>query len=121
MLMVGAGGDLPKAEHVLVELGRRFQIRHLHGDMGDARLLAPVLFLVAADADDLGEVAVGGAELEGALLPVGEYAAAVLLDLPGGGLAILDLDPDMMDAGTGSGELRLLLFLAVGDHECEID
>src|ERR1700692_3471571 len=105
MLMVAAGGDLPKAENVLVELGRLLQIRHLHGDMDDTRFFASVLLLVAADADDLGEVAVGGAELESALLPVGEDAAAVLLDLPGGGLAILDLDPDVMNAGTGTGEL----------------
>src|SRR6202165_3818567 len=121
MLMVAAGGDLLEAEYVLVELGRLLQIRHLHGDMDDARLVALVLFLVAADADDLGEVAVGAAELEGALLPVGENAAAVLFDLFRGGLAVLDLDPDVMNAGTGSGELRLLLLLAVIDHEGEIN
>src|SRR5579864_4525191 len=97
--MIAAGGDLPKAEHVLVELGGLFQIRHLHGDMDDARLLAFVLLLVAADANDLGEVAVGGAELESALLAVREDAAAVLLDLLRGGFAVLDLDPDVMNAG----------------------
>ena len=89
--------------------------------MDDARFLASVLLLVAADADDLGQVAVGSAELERALLPVGEDAAAVLLDLLGGGLAVLDLDADVMDAGTGPGELRLLLLLAVVDHQGEVD
>src|SRR5580704_7495492 len=115
--MVAAGRDLLEAEHVLVELGGPFQIRHLHGDMDDARFLALVLLLVAADADNLGEIAVGGAELQRALLAIREDAAAVLLDLLGGGLAVLDLDPDVMDARTGSGKLRLLLLLAVVDHE----
>ena len=38
-----------------------------------------------------------------------------------GGLAILDLDADVMNAGSGAGELGLLLLLAVIDHEGEID
>src|ERR1700716_3577378 len=121
MLMVAAGGDLLEAENVLVEAGGLLQVGHLHGDVDDARFLASVLFLVTPDADDLGEVAVGSAELERALLPVRENAAAVLLDLLGGGLAFLDLDPDVMHAGTRAGELRLLLLLAVIDHEGEID
>ena len=62
VLVVAAGADLLEAEHVLIERGRLLQVRHLHGDVDDARFLAAVLLLVAADADDLGEIAVRGSE-----------------------------------------------------------
>ena len=45
VLVVAAGADLLEAEHVLVERGRLLQVRHLHGDMDDARLLALCFFL----------------------------------------------------------------------------
>ena len=103
------GVELLEAEHVLVELRCLLQILHLEREMDDARLLALVLLLVAAEPDDLGEVSVWRAELERALLRIREDRTAVLDDLLRGRLAILDLNAPVMDAGSRTG-LCLELF-----------
>src|SRR6185312_6615660 len=84
-------------------------------------LLGVDAVLVTADADDLGDRAVGRAELQGALRHVGDDGAAILLDRRDIGVAILDLDAPMMDAGALAGELRLLDILGIVEHEGEVD
>ena len=111
------GAELLETKNVLVEFRRLLQVGDLEREMHDARFLALVLFLVAADADDLGHVAVRRAEFQRALLRLGENLTAVLHDLPHGGFAVLHLDAEMMDARAGAGELCLLDVLAVVDHE----
>src|SRR4051794_24321413 len=117
MLMVAAGAELPEAEDGLVEARRRLEILDLESDMDDARQVGLRLLPVAAGAHDLGDGAIGGAEFESTFAAIGDDRAAIRLDRLDRGLAILDLDAPMVDAGTGTGELRLVLGLAVIDHQ----
>src|SRR5216683_3323513 len=98
VLVVAPGLDLAESEHVLVEPGRLFEILHLDGDMGDPRLVALLLLLVAADADDLRHGAVGGAELKRALHPIGEDDTAIVGYLLHRRFAVLNFDADVVDA-----------------------
>src|ERR1700722_19037513 len=67
------------------------------------KCLCVLRLLEAALGDDLGEGAVGGAELQRIGLGLGENLAAVLFDRIGEGGAILDLDAPMVDARAGTG------------------
>src|SRR4051794_18344884 len=118
--MLGGAAHL-EAEHGLIERGGFLDIGYLQGQMHDARLGAALAQLEPPDIDQLRHAAVGRAELERAFLLVGEDRAAALLDRAAHGIAILDLDAEVMNAGPGSGELRLRLVLAVVGHQREID
>src|SRR5260370_791151 len=80
-----------------------------------------LVFLEAAFADHLGDIAVGGAEFQRVRLGLRYNRAAMLLDGLSEGLAVGDLDAPVMDAGSGTRKLGLLLVLAVVDHQREVD
>src|SRR5712691_1129456 len=86
-----------------------------------SRALPLRLLLIPPGADDFRNGAVGSAEFQGAFAGSGQDGAAAGLDLGDGGVAIVDLDAPMVDAGAGAGELRLRDLLAVVDHQGEID
>ena len=66
-----------------------------------------LVLLEAAGLDDLEDVAVGGAHLEGVGVGLGQDGAAARLDQLGEGGAVGDLDAPVVDAGAGAGKLRL--------------
>src|SRR5262252_7085631 len=106
VLTIAFGFDLPESEHVLVETGRLVEVLDLDGNVHDPRLVALLLFLVTADADDLRHGPVRRAEFERALFPIREDDAAIVGDFLHCRLAVLHFDADVVNAWTGAGELR---------------
>ena len=88
--------------------------------MNDAGSVGYIGLLVPAGCYDLRYGAVGRAKLQGALAGLRNDRAAIRLDRLHRGVPILDLDAPMMDAGAGAGELRLMHFFIVVNHECDI-
>src|SRR5262249_36758544 len=65
--------------------------------------------------------AVRCAEFQCAFTGFGHDGSTVRLDLGNVTVAILNFDPPVVDARTGTGKLRLLDIFAVIDHQGEID
>src|SRR5215204_960041 len=113
--------ELFESEHGLVEIRRLLQVVDLEREVNDARRRAALTQFIAADLDNFRHAAVRRTEFERAFFRVGENLAAILDNLLGGRFAILDLDTEMVDAGSGAGKLRLRLVLIVIGHQREID
>src|SRR5216684_1487801 len=85
-----------------------------------ARALLPHL-LITADVDDLGDSAVGRAELYRPRIWLREEGAAIGDDLLDKAATVVDLDAEMVDRRSVADELGFLVLLAVIDHQREID
>src|ERR1700674_5081843 len=77
--------------------------------------------LIPPDVDDLGDRAVGRAELYRPRIGLGEEGAAIGDDLLDKAATVVHLDAEMVDCGAVAAQLGFLVLLAVIDHQREID
>src|SRR5262245_52834378 len=102
---------------------RRFirSVRSLSDITGSCRYLLSFLLVVATNPDNFCNRAVRCAEFQCAFTGFGDDGSAVRLDLGNASVAILHLDPPMVNTRTGTRKLRLLDIFAVIDHQDEVD